>query len=199
MGTRHLVMVVKDGDFKVAQYGQGDGYPSGQGITVLNFLRKKMRRPSFDESVKALRPISEQELEALWIECGATKGSNLVGMDVAAKFNKRWPWLDRDHGAEILSTVQDSMGDIQVRLSTGFAADSLFCEWAYVIDLDKNALEVYRGFNQEPVPSGERFANLTPPERDEKYYPVKLVRKYNFDALPTKRNFLKDLEPKDEE
>lgn len=27
MGTRHLTAVVIDGDYKVAQYGQWDGYP----------------------------------------------------------------------------------------------------------------------------------------------------------------------------
>ena len=40
MGTRHMVGVVLDGDFKIAQYGQWDGYPEGQGKTVLDFLRK---------------------------------------------------------------------------------------------------------------------------------------------------------------
>ena len=39
MGTRHLICVVKDGEFKVAQYGQWDGYFSGQGQNILNFLR----------------------------------------------------------------------------------------------------------------------------------------------------------------
>lgn len=31
MGTRNLTCVVLDGEFKVAQYGQWDGYPEGSG------------------------------------------------------------------------------------------------------------------------------------------------------------------------
>ena len=41
MGTRHLICVVSDGDYKVAQYGQWDGYPSGQGAAILEFLHKE--------------------------------------------------------------------------------------------------------------------------------------------------------------
>ena len=42
MGTRNLTAVYIDGEYKVAQYGQWDGYPEGQGMTALTFLRDKM-------------------------------------------------------------------------------------------------------------------------------------------------------------
>ena len=38
MGTRNLTMVISNGETKVAQYGQWDGYPSGNGVIVLEFL-----------------------------------------------------------------------------------------------------------------------------------------------------------------
>lgn len=41
MGTRNLTMVKYNGEIKVAQYGQYDGYPSGQGLTALRLCRDK--------------------------------------------------------------------------------------------------------------------------------------------------------------
>ena len=42
MGTRNLTMVInQEGETKVAQYGQWDGYPSGVGASVLSFLKNK--------------------------------------------------------------------------------------------------------------------------------------------------------------
>ncbi len=42
MGTRNLTMVInQEGEKKVAQYGQWDGYPSVVGLGVLNFLKNK--------------------------------------------------------------------------------------------------------------------------------------------------------------
>ena len=38
MGTRHMIGVVKDGIPRIAQYGQWDGYPSGQGVTANYYI-----------------------------------------------------------------------------------------------------------------------------------------------------------------
>ena len=40
MGTRNLTMVISNGKTKVAQYGQWDGYPDGQGMTALSTLKR---------------------------------------------------------------------------------------------------------------------------------------------------------------
>ena len=39
MGTRFLTAVFADGQYRVAQYGQWDGYPEGAGVNILHFLR----------------------------------------------------------------------------------------------------------------------------------------------------------------
>ena len=42
MGTRHLIFIQLNGEYKLSQYGQWDGYLEGQGLDVLNFLRTIM-------------------------------------------------------------------------------------------------------------------------------------------------------------
>jgi hypothetical protein len=68
--------------------------------------------------------------------------------------------------------------------SSDFPADSLFCEWAYVFDIDNMKLEVYKGFQTKPHTKG-RFAATTA-QRDssasgETYYPVKLTKVFDVD------------------
>lgn len=42
MGTRNLTIVHSNGEYKVAQYGQQDGYPEGLGAQQLNMTNTEM-------------------------------------------------------------------------------------------------------------------------------------------------------------
>ncbi len=53
-----------------------------------------------------------------------------------------------------------------------FLNDSLFCEYAYIINLDDNCLEFYEGFNRNPNEKG-RYASLKKNDNLD-YYGVKL-------------------------
>ena len=53
MGTRNLTCVVKNGEFVVAQYGQWDGYPDGNGFKILEFL-EKINLDDFNKKVENL-------------------------------------------------------------------------------------------------------------------------------------------------
>ena len=35
MGTRHLICAISDDEYRIAQYGQWDEYPEGQGAAIL--------------------------------------------------------------------------------------------------------------------------------------------------------------------
>ena len=65
-----------------------------------------------------------------------------------------------------------------------FMADSLFCEWAYIIDLDNMRLLVYKGFQKTIYP-----LNILPPdigfgEKERDYFPVKMLHAYSLNKLP---------------
>ena len=53
-----------------------------------------------------------------------------------------------------------------------FLYDSLFCEYAYIINLDDNVVEFYRGFNKSPEGEG-RYASTTVDD-EKRYYGVVL-------------------------
>lgn len=184
---------------------QWDSYPSGQGAAVLDFLQNKMKE-NFKEKVRACSWISSAEYKQLWVEAGADPNSDMVSMDISDKFKENNLHLHRDCGSNIYSLIQDSDSGLKLQDSISFAADSLFCEWAYVVDLDKNTFEVYKGFNKEKLAKEERFSFLNevcekegPDSYGDSFYPIKLIKTYKLAELPTKEQFVKDLSPQDYE
>jgi hypothetical protein len=189
MGTRNLTMVIANGKTKVAQYGQWDGYPEGQGKTALEFListdidafKKKL------ESVQFAGEKEQKESDEFAASIGSTDG--WMTMEQSELYNKKYPLFTRDNGAKILEMImEDNSETIFVNDNTEFAEDSLFCEWAYVIDLDKNTFEVYKGFNKRKLTKKDRFFYLQ--KEDSEYKPVRLYKCYQLDKLPTVSEFV---------
>jgi len=144
MGTRNLTMVISNGKTKVAQYGQWDGYPSGQGAAILNFF-KKADLKVFKEKVDTLpKWITQKEINKLYKDAGHT-GGDWINMKVSNKFKAANPQLNRDMGADVLEFIYNADNPVLLKDDSKFIEDGLFCEWAYVIDLDKNTLSVKCG------------------------------------------------------
>lgn len=200
MGTRHLIAVMKDGQYPVAQYGQWDGYPSGQGLTVLGFLHD-MDRNKFEAGIAKIFKPTDEQISAWWMEVGhdINKSNGSVEYSIAGKFDELHPSLSRDTGGKILEMIQNSDQPLPLRNKINFAADSLFCEWAYVVDLDKNTFEVYSGFNHSPLNEDDRFFGMTSDDVEPGYYGVKLVHSFPLDQLPEEDDFLKICDPQEEE
>lgn len=175
MGTRHLICVTSGGQYRVAQYGQWDGYPEGQGLIVLNFCRR-LAGPEcladFKRKAEACRFLSDEEIDAL---------------NAAGNWKLTHSHLSRDIGAKILDCVAANDG-LELVDSTKFAGESLFCEWAYVVDLDAMRLEVYRGFNTNNVDPAERFAHV--PLSHDTLKQVRFVRAWHLSDLPSDKAFL---------
>ena len=189
MGTRNLIAVQVDGEYKVAQYGQWDGYPSGQGVDILNFLRE-FDLGVFVEKVRATVWLDKDVIQERWVECGADD-SGWVGSDVSDKFDKFWPELSRGFGSKILAFIWASAPGVGLCSHIEFTSNGLFCEWAYVIDFDKGVLEVYEGFGEEPLDPSERFADSPiEPCGETQYYPVRLIASFPLDELPTDVEFI---------
>ena len=129
MGTRHLTIVKKDYETKVAQYGQWDGDPQGAGKTIINFLRN-VDLGKFKEKVNACHFMPEQTIDKMnekqWLELCQNQ-----------------PQFSRDTGANVLQMIAESdKQDFELRDASVFGFNDLSCEWLYLIDLDHNKLYV---------------------------------------------------------
>lgn len=190
MGTRNITIVMKDKKTVVAQYGQWDGYPSGQGATVFNFL-KTADLNHFKEKLNTTKFIDAAKQKEIneWFKSIGCKDGWMNG-DQAELYHQKYPLLTRDNGAEILNMLNNHPdGEIAwIHNKRLFAADSLYCEWAYVIDLDKEVLEIYKGFNKEPLEAGQRFKRMKQAKNGKgetsEFYPVKCIKKFKFSELP---------------
>lgn len=101
MGTRHLICIFADGEYHLAQYGQWDGYPSGQGATIVDFLLNRYDPEAFKENVLSTEEVTEEEFEQLYVAAGAAPGATTVSRDVAKAFSAANPALSRDTGAKV--------------------------------------------------------------------------------------------------
>lgn len=127
MGTRNLTIVKSKGKTKVAQYGQWDGYPTGQGQTIADFL-KTVDLKKFREEVDKLREITDEDKKLLERE----------------DWEKEFPYMSRDAGAEILQMIQDGIVRF-VYLDENFKNDGLMCEYYYTLDLDDETISMNGG------------------------------------------------------
>ncbi|UDL15807.1 hypothetical protein QEH42_gp151 [Microbacterium phage Pumpernickel] len=198
MGTRGLTAVVKDGNYLLAQYGQWDHYPGGQGVTALNFLKSG----DLDKAVANLEArgefITDEKYDEIAGHIG--DGSGWITMEEAEQIDALLPFLSRDLGAGVLRKIADSEdGPIYLRDQHEFASDGLFCEYAYLVDLDTNRFEVFVGFQHHDHTDG-RFAALgtekdfKPEYQGQAYYaPVRLMASWPLDSLPSEDQFLKTL------
>jgi hypothetical protein len=149
MSTKGLTLVKYNGEYKIAQYGLWDHYPEGQGFKVVSFLNK----PDLD-----LDRFKKQ-------------------LDMLTYYNDMsFSEYNREIGADILDLIYtESM--TQVFKDISFAGDSLFCEWAWCVNLDTNCLDCFKGLNKEKLSDEQPFRFL---QKDyNKYHPIKL-----FDSIP---------------
>ncbi|CAO1625016.1 unnamed protein product [Sympodiomycopsis kandeliae] len=167
MGTRNLVIVFYKGQYRIVQYGQWDGQPSGQGRTVLHFLQKE---GNFSKLCDALDPNKKLIFEVK------------QGQELDESISEHAS-MSRDTGAKILNLALQATEDkpMPVSLATDFIADSIFCEWIWVVDLDSETFEGYTHFSGRDAAKGKnRFEDVVGASN-----PVpQLIQKFKFSDLP---------------
>lgn len=145
MGTRHYQTVIdKDGTLRIAQYGQWDGYPSGQGKGILNYL-KTGNLEKYHQELAKIKPITPEQSEMV---------------DDDKKWNENYPYLSRDCGSRIHQMIEN--GDVKFAGMTSEDEAVKWCEGFYCIDFQKGVFtSEYHGetaeFSLDNLPTEEEY------------------------------------------
>lgn len=136
MGTRGLTKVIdKNGITKVAQYGQWDHYPEGQGVSILGILT--VDRYAVEELELALdkcRFVEQDEQQRIYDNYNATYPETTH----LKKFSSMLPSFSRDTCGDILNVVRWSATTVPLIDESDFENDDLFCEGVYTVDYQTN-------------------------------------------------------------
>lgn len=164
MGTRGLTVVTYNNEVRVAQYGQWDHYPSGQGVTALEFLRNPQNVEELRNNIDKCYWISQDKLDALWKPfTGNAHAEGWVTLEEGKAFGEKYPSLTRDTGAEILYVIAEATEPVPLSNNYEFSKDDLMCEGIYSVDLDRNTfISEYGGmstkvYDLDNLPTQEEY------------------------------------------
>ena len=146
MGTRNLTKVIKDDKVVVAQYGQWDGYPSGQGLTGFFAVTKDDVMASLEANLNLIYYPTQDELGAMSkpFEDGHAEG--WMTYESGKAYGEKYPSLTRDTCTEILYVIANATEPVPIYLDLEFEDDDLFCEGVYEVNLDnKTYTSKYNG------------------------------------------------------
>lgn len=162
MGTRHLIQVDYTWETKIAQYWQWDWYIQGQWFTILDFLRKKENIEKLRESLKKVRFLDDKWKDKDFIQKYNDNCPDIFWnrRDVRTPEQKNWhnTYISRDLWAEILINIINSKdNEIILRDNRDFKEDTTFCEYYYIINLDKMTLDInwQKVYDINNLPSNE--------------------------------------------
>ena len=177
MGTRNLTQVIFGGKIRLSHYAQFDGYFESAGKDQLAFLNGTGFPERFGAEEPTGRVIKFERTQFI-----ANLNKLKVLNDTEAREDTKNPYLERVcSGANALAGIQ-SGNCKRTWLDLKFPYDSLFCEYLYLLDLDKNVWEVYLGFNSRKLAKTARFYA---PEPDQGgYYGVRLWETIPLNRLP---------------
>lgn len=180
MGTRGLYGIRKDGVDKLT-YNHFDSYPSGLGNEIVGFIQN-----TSDEGLNKffdLIRLVDGESKPKYEDIDACIKTGIANLDVSDRSVGDWYCLTRELQGdfkkykELINTTQT----IYMLDEHEFIKDSLFCEYAYIINLDDKTLEYYVGFQKQPDKTNRYGVK---PNND--YYPCKMLKAFSFEDIRSK-------------
>lgn len=184
MGTRGLYGFRKNNKDKVT-YNHWDSYPEWLGNNVLRFINGHTIE-ELENICENLILVNENDKPT---DEQIEKCKKYADLTVSSRDYNDWYCL-----------LRGSQGDLEpwgeglnyIIDNHDFIKDSLFCEYAYIINLDTYELEFFKGFQHAPDYLGRYGV-----EKSDGYYPCKLVLKIDLEeiiAADDIESFIKEME-----
>lgn len=165
MGTRHLVCVKFNQEYKVSQFGSMGGQPQGAGVGCLNHLKSIVQN------------LEKYKQQLSLVELVQYNENDFYNPEVQTAIPAH----------TILKLIHETNKTIKFYPSIEYAGDCS-CDWVYVVDLDDNSFKVYKGKNKDADKEEKDFTQYIP-EKNLDYRAVALFEKYALNALPDPETF----------
>lgn len=169
MSTRGLYGIRKNGIDKCT-YNHSDSYPSWLGERVLSFCKNNTieKLENFFEQIIMITEDDTPTEEQIQF----CKDNGFVDFSVSNGSEQDWYCLLRNlqGNFEIYQQCIDEQLKVFMTDGIDFIKESLFCEHAYIINLDTKMLEYYKGFQKVPQ-KNNRYGI----DKSGNYYPCKLM------------------------
>ncbi len=203
MSTRGAVYITKGKDILAGTYNHYDSYPDGLGLDILRILTKENIENIRNNISKVIMHTKDEILEKCFNSAGGKDEYSKSSIDMRNNIYRavcEGMNIQEYDGESLIRMIVD--GEVNEILGdTTFVSDSVFCEYAYVIDLEKNTFEVYYGFNKHPLDVNERFKymeDIQPKEnKTRRYYPCRLVVAFDLNNLPSEEVFCDEIAKKE--
>lgn len=170
MGTRGLFGFRKNGIDK-AMYNQYDSYPECLGRKVIDWLKTvtpEKLNEMFDKIVLVNADEKPNETEKAEL-----KECELYGDD---RNSEEWYWAIHaiQGNPSLIEKIADTYGKVYMTDDISFIKESVFCEYAYIVNLDEGVLEFWKGWQTKPW-SENRYGTDEVSGTSKKYYPCKRI------------------------
>lgn len=180
MSTRGLYGIRKNGKDKLT-YNHSDSYPDWLGAEIVEFIKShsKDELNKFFDLIKLV----DEELPPKAEEITECVKKGYVDLDVSTQSVADWYCLTRNlqGNFKLYSSLIADNKTIYMIDSHDFINDSLFCEYAYIINLDDDTLEFYVGFQKKP--DKDNRYGVRPDKQG--YYPCKMIKAYPLEEIGT--------------
>ena len=173
MGTRGSYGFLIESESKLT-YNHFDSYPAGLGSTIVDGLKNIIKQPKdvLIEKVRNIRLVDETFTPT---EEDITNFNGFSDISVRTGKLDNWYTLLREMCGNIEAHLEEG---IMINNNT-FITDSLFCEWAYIINLDTWKFEIWKGFQKEYIKNRYQLE-----EADRGYWACAMVIDFDLNSIP---------------